>query len=401
METLVDPAPARPSGQLRPSTSHRAPFELELAFTDAYRRSCDDHPAVREAKCLAVQFPAILQAIQETDLLAGRVLPGLVGFSPDEWGSQAFGFYHLPDEIEEELEARDLNPELRARVVEMLEFWNIESTAARVRQSYSEELAAALPSDDWMNAPGVAFPLYRLTGATVNYARLMERGIGGLRADVSGRRARAASTGEETDFFDGMLLALDVLSSVCTFYAEMARRMARDAAGTRANQLETMAGALENIAENAPKTLLEGAQLLWLYALTGDLRNHGRMDTYLGPLLAADIDSGRINDTEALAILQSLWKLMADRETRVHNRVIVGGRGRPDEVAADRFAMLAMEASRTVLEAEPQLSLRFLPGDEPPVDGDGPGRGRRGPYISDSLQRRCQHPGCDVGLPRR
>ena len=106
-------------------------------------------------------------------------------------------------------------------------------------------------------------------------------------------------------------------------------------------------------------------QLFWLYSIVGDIRNHGRMDVYLGTFLARDLASGRLDEDEALRLLQSLWRLMAARNTRVHNRVIVGGRGRPNEADADRFALLAMEATRTVLEVEPQLSLRFYEGQHP------------------------------------
>jgi len=38
---------------------------------------------------------------------------------------------------------------------------------------------------------------------------------------------------------------------------------------------------------------------------------------------------------------------------------------RPNETNADRFALLAMEASRTVKEIEPQLSLRIYNGMNP------------------------------------
>jgi len=48
-----------------------------------------------------------------------------------------------------------------------------------------------------------------------------------------------------------------------------------------------------------------------------------------------------------------------------HGRVIIGGRGRKHEKAADRFAMLAMEATRRTAQAEPQLSLRFYEGQDP------------------------------------
>ncbi len=63
--------------------------------------------------------------------------------------------------------------------------------------------------------------------------------------------------------------------------------------------------------------------------------------------------------------MQSLWQLIADRKTVFNGRVFIGGRGRPDEASADRFALLAMEATRTVIEIEPQLTLRFYEGMNP------------------------------------
>jgi pyruvate-formate lyase len=359
METVLETAPAPPRGQLQPRTSPDRPFELELRFTDVYRQSAAVHPAIREARCLAVQFPAVLSPIEEGDLITGRISPALVGFSPDEWGSTAFGYYHIRGEIESALTEPDLPSDIRDRVLDMLAFWDRESTAARVRDAYTTELSAALPSDDWMNSPGVAFPLYRLTGGNLDYGRLLERGIQGLREDVHARLDRRDAAEMDSGFLDGLLLALDVLSSVCIHYRDEALRIAHESAAERRAELNELAEALDHIASNAPRTFLEAAQLMWLYSITADSRNHGRMDVYLGPFLARDLDGGVLDERRALAITQSLWQLMADRQTRVHNRVIVGGRGRPDEDAADRFAAIAMEATRTVLEAEPQLSFRF------------------------------------------
>src|SRR5690606_1397607 len=53
---------------------------------------------------------------------------------------------------------------------------------------------------------------------------------------------------------------------------------------------------------------------------------------------------------------------------------------------ADRFALLAMEASRTVLEPEPQLSLRFHAGQDPALMAkalDVIGEGRTFPILYD------------------
>lgn len=360
------PAKPRKTGQMVARTSPEHPLEAELRFTETYRRYQEAPSAIREARCLEVQAPALFQPIEAGDLLAGRVLPPLVGFSPDEWGTCAFGYYHLPGLIREAMDEYGIGPAMRARVEEMIAFWDEESTSAKLRRAYPPEMAKYLPEDDWMNTHGVAFPLYRLTGGNVDYAKLLRLGIPGLLAEVEGRRRCVGSAGGDTTLFEGMEIALGVLEGVCRRYEAEARDLAaieRDPA--RRAELLAMAEALAAIQVAPPRSFREAAQLMWLYALNGDIRNHGRMDVYLGDFLARDLDAGVLTEAEALGLLQSLWQLMADRETRVHNRVIVGGLGRPNEAAADRFALLAMEATRTVLEPEPQLSLRFYEGQNP------------------------------------
>lgn len=352
--------------QLSPAISPEAPFEAELRFTDTYRQYQQAHSAIREARCLEAQSADLFRPIEESDLVAGRIQPGLVGFSPDEWGSCAFGYYHLPAVIGAALEQTTLDPETRRQVEEMLAFWKDENTSSRLRAAYPEDMAAALPSDNWMNEPGIAFPLYRVTGGTVDYGRLMRYGIPGMAKIIADRREQAAATGEDTGLFDGMLIVLGVLSEICEHYEREALRLisTTDDPGRR-RDLIAMADALRNISTAPPHSLREAIQLFWLYSLLGDIRNHGRMDVYFGDFLARDLASGVLTEGEALRLLQSLWQLMAARCTRVHNRVIVGGMGRPNEEQADRFALLAMQATRTVLEVEPQLSLRFYTGMNP------------------------------------
>lgn len=57
---------------------------------------------------------------------------------------------------------------------------------------------------------------------------------------------------------------------------------------------------MRGIQHSTPKTFLEGVQLMWIYAVSSDIMNYSRMDDYLGPLYAADIDAGRITEEEAV-----------------------------------------------------------------------------------------------------
>lgn len=56
-------------------------LEQALAFTRAYQNALNEHPAVREALCLAQQYPALCLEIQDHHLFAGRKLyQPFVGF---------------------------------------------------------------------------------------------------------------------------------------------------------------------------------------------------------------------------------------------------------------------------------------------------------------------------------
>jgi pyruvate-formate lyase len=352
-----------PPDMLLPATSEVDPFRAELRFTAAHRAHRDAHPALREAACLTVQLPETLAPIEAEDLFAGRLAPRLCGFTPDEWGAGiSLGYHLLPHLVDEALDTHQVPAARRAEVEEMCQYWRSEQTATKVRANYPPALAAGLPSDRWMAEPGIAFPLYRLCGGTVQNSRLIRLGLPGLRAAVEARRTRG---NVDMELLTGFDQALDLLEGAARHYQSQALDQAAAAGAARRVELEQLAATLGHVCERAPKTYREAAQLFWLYQICGDIRNYGRLDVTLGPLLSRDLQAGTLRDDEALGLTQSLWRLMAARLTRVHNRVIVGGNGRRDEQAADRFALLAIDASRTVLEVEPQLSLRFYPGQDP------------------------------------
>lgn len=341
-------------------------FKTELKFTEVYKKHINDHPAIREAKCLAAQYPDYFTEIKDNDLFAGRIQHGRVGFSIDEWGPTAFAYYCQFEEIENDLKSALYTDDERKKIHEMMEFWKNEDTSEKLRKAYPQKMAQYLPSDDWMNTSGIAFPLYRLTGGNINFKKLLEIGIPGLYKEIESNKNSALQNGKDEKFYEGMKLAVDVLVDVCNHYEKQAsEKAALQTNPTIKNELLEIANTLQAIVISKPKTLREAIQLFWLYANISDIRNYGRMDVYLGDFLVNDIEAGILNEDSALKLLQSLWQLMADKHTVVHNRIIIGGHGRPNEKNADRFAMLAMEATRTVKEIEPQLSLRFYDGMNP------------------------------------
>jgi pyruvate-formate lyase len=341
-------------------------FEEELAFTQAYLQNIDQPAAVREARCLEVQFPAIFSPIREKDLLAGRIdLYPPVGFGMEQ-ASGGPGFYCYEDQVREKMKQMHLNEAETAVVEEMMTFWQKEKTI-------EGKLIARLPEEILrVTSNSVADMFGRLSGAVIDFEKLVKVGLPGLRTEVAQSRERAAREGGDTSFLDGAEIALDLFERIIRDYAAQARSLAEQAAHAkhalhtvdeaREEDLLEMAAALEKVASEPPETLREAAQLAWLYALISGVVNYGRMDVYLGDFYVRDLQANRLTEASALRLVQSLWQLMADRKIIFNGRVFIGGYGRPNEANANRFALLAMEATRTVIEIEPQLTLRWYEG---------------------------------------
>lgn len=333
-------------------------------FTRVYQSFGEEHAAAREAACLAAQYPAVLLPIGEEDLFAGRVEYGIVGFAPKN--GEGFGYYCQDNRMREFVRGEG-RKELRDRTARLLSFWENRCSRARTRAAFPEDMTRALPEDN-LDAPGAAFPLYRMAGWVPDYRELMRLGIPGLKEKIR-EREKDAPGEQEKELFDAMSQTLDLVSVCAKHYAaQIDHILAEDEKAPseeRRAQLLVMRNSLAVIPERPPRTMHEALQLAWLYSLLAVTMDYGRMDDYIGPFYAADLEEGRITQEQALGLLCSLWTLIADTSETVHGRIVIGGRGRADEAAADRFALIAMEASRRVRRSIPQLSLRLYEGCNP------------------------------------
>jgi len=348
-------------------------FSMELEFTKTYRRNMDAHIAIREAKCLQVQFPAVLAEIQDGDRIAGRTNWGWVGFSPHNAPpSCAYGYFCHDLKIIEAVERGNIPADQRDGVMEMLHFWKRETSKAKVEAAFTNKMLPVLFRDEIVSLPYnfkpmIAQPIYRMAGVFVDYEKLVRLGIPGLIKEVSDWRDKAKAADGDHQLYEGMLIALQVLADSCEYYRKQAIEKAlgcKDQA--RAKELEQLATVLGKNAVDRPTTFYEALQLSWLYTLMCGSLELGRMDVYLGDLYVHDVETGVISEAEALSLMHSLWKLINQLFRDVDGRIIIGGKGRPNEKNADRFALLALETTRTFGKAIlPQLTLRFYEGMNP------------------------------------
>lgn len=339
----------------------RQGLDFEIAFTKAYRQAKKQyaHPAQVELACLRAQYPAILHPIQEEDLFAGRHDFGAVGLGIQH---QTGGFGYFIDEarVVYALEQEAGSAAYREGLHEMLTFWRSENSSAKVMHDMPEDIRKALPSDEWDKFPLPATPILRMAGTYLDFDKLVRVGIPGLYAEMRAHLERAQQTGGDATLFECMIGSLDLFVDVCRYYQRQAVALAKEAkTPTRATELMRIAASLAAIQTAAPASLHEAIQLAWLYGLITPAIEYGRLDIYLGDLYVQDVDSGAITDADAVAMVQSFFRLIDHLDCETDGRAIVGGYGRRNTENADRFCLIAMEACRTVHEVLPQFTLRF------------------------------------------
>lgn len=350
---------------LFPGISHGS-YELELGFTKIYQENRNEHRAVREARCLAWQLPRILLDIDDGDLVPGGCRYGAVGFSTQIGG---FLYYFQENEIQAEIAKCQGNTLYVKQLEDMLHFWRQENSRDQLRRKYTDRQLLALPTDDWEGEKAVAYPLYRIAGGILDFSKLLALGIGGLWLEVEAHQQKYTADQEAYSVYEGMKIALETLQEVIHRYGnrakekEMIARKCGDKDTER--RMNAIKQAMESIITNPPNHLLEAVELFWMYVLVSEVRNYGRIDIYLGNYYAEDIDSGYLTQEEADGIILKLWERMGKRRTITDGRVMVGGRGRKNEEHADRLAKACIQATRTLKNPDPQLSLRFYQGMNP------------------------------------
>ena len=372
------------------AVTHSTPVRcgLELGFTDIHRCHSGSHPAVREAACLRFLLPRLLLPIRENDLLAGRIRPHPpVGFGsgPATGGT---GYYCLEHEIRQRMASEPFAPGESIQVERMIDYWRGEATFAdgRLRSRLSRETLDA-------TAGPVAGKTGRLTGGMVDFDKLVRVGIPGLINEIENGLEWSLRGHGDPGLYEGMTTALCLLIDTCLHYGNEARDLSllHPRGSSRRMELLKMADDLDHLIISRPERLSQAIQLFWLYSLLSGVTDLGRMDVVLGDLYIREIDSGRLSKDGARQLLQSFWRLIAGRDPAGQSRIVLGGRGRRNEVNADRFAVAAMEVAAMEVAAAPgrwtpRIDLRIYRGMSPALmqlASDPGGPGGLGPSLHD------------------
>ena len=328
-------------------------------YTETHRRFADASKEQREVECLKVIYPAMFRSIEQQDLIAGRLdfLPIGFGCVTSVGGVGHYCVFGKLRDFQKAIVQED--PQAYERVEALYHYWETRD----LKTIYCNEVLTDTTIGKFIDTEYPLIATARLSGMMLDYKKLLRLGVGGLIRTIHQHLAEQPNN----SFLMAAVDSLHLVTVCADYLREKALYAAANAdSSQRKNELERMAQALENIREDAPRTFHEALQLFWLYALLAGCINYGRIDEFLGPFLAADLDAGRLTEDEAYAYLRSLWGMIENRRTTVNGRIIVGGEGRENKEEADRLMRIAMRVCRDVRYVEPQFTLRL--NAETPID---------------------------------
>ena len=329
-------------------------LEIMEQYTATHKKYSKSSKERREVECLKVIFPVLFRSIEEQDLIAGRLdfLPIGFGTVTSIGGVGHYCVFHKLRTFQKEIGKE--GKEYSDRVERLYKYWENQD----LKVLYCKEILTETTLGRFIDVEYPMIATARLSGMMLDYRLLLEQGISGMKDLIR----KKIENHPENEFYQACLECLEIVVQSAEELKQCALRQIKQL--TEENQqrrieLQRIADGLEYLKYNKPETFHQALQLLWLYALLAGVINYGRLDDFLGPYLAADLEAGRLTEEEAYRYVKSLWTMIENRRTTVNGRVIVGGKGRRYPKEADQFMRIAMKVCKNVKYVEPQFTLRL------------------------------------------
>ncbi|MDF1493159.1 pyruvate formate lyase family protein [Caproiciproducens sp. CPB-2] len=337
-------------------------IQIMEEYTECHRVHSECSVSRREVECLKVLYPRLFRHIEDQDLVVGRLDALPIGFGCVT-SVGGVGHYCVFSKLAKLRQKAAGTPELVERLNALEAYWDNHDT----RSIFFNDSLTETTMGKFVDAKYPAILTARLSGMYLDYPKLIDLGIPGLEALITGCLEKEQEA-DKVDFYKNLLECLQLLKTTILYHVNLCKKQLMQTAGTtRKKQLENIMEALGNILKRKPETLLEGIELSWLYSLLSSVVNYGRMDDYLGELLVHDLQAGLYDERQALAYIKSFFKLIEARRSNVNGRVVIGGKGRRNPETADVFCKIAIQAVMANKDIEPQFTLRIYSGMNPEI----------------------------------
>lgn len=208
-----------------------------------------------------------------------------------------------------------------------------------------------------------------------SYARLLSKGWSGLRAEAE-KSLSCCGSDDKKAAIESFIIAIDACSMYIRRYRDEAERLLEaaeaksgDAAGSNSSgsriaELRRMRDALDHIAAEPAGSFYEAIQLVYLVHEMMYCENVpsavslGRIDQYLYPFYAKDIEKGVITQDEAADLIDAMW-LKVSGYRKAYQNLAVGGCGPDGKNACNELTRMCLDTAARLKVDQPSIAFRW------------------------------------------
>jgi pyruvate formate-lyase/glycerol dehydratase family glycyl radical enzyme len=363
------------------NTTPQVCAERARLVTQAYQAYESDPPVLRRAKALAHVLDNMTIFVDRWELIVGNQAssPRAAPIFPE------YSIHWIEDEIDEfSSRAADVflvHPEVKDELLaEVLPYWRGRTLYDRVMATLpdyvkqAQEIGAISGRGNITSGDGHII---------VDYPKVLREGLEGLIGEAEeALRSLAlydAAAHRKRPFLEAAIVTCRAAVRFAARYAEEAERQARDEPDpVRRAELERISQACRRVPAKPPRTFHEAVQSAWFVHLITQIESNGhsfslgRFDQYTYRFYQADIQDGRLEEQEALDLLQCLWlKLFSVKKIRpwAHTRfgigyttyqnVTIGGQTRDGQDATNELSYMVLRTIRETRLTQPNVSARY------------------------------------------
>ncbi|MBN1801974.1 MAG: hypothetical protein JW891_10735 [Candidatus Lokiarchaeota archaeon] len=219
--------------------------------------------------------------------------------------------------------------------------------------------------------PGTYALLADMQGHVIpGYKRVLELGFKGIEKMATEGLAKLKETDENyeqrKDFYEAVLVTSKAVCDYSNRYAELAVKMAENANEERKVVLLKIAERARRVPALPPTSFMEAIQSVWMTNVVmemsyGDMNifSQGRVDQYLYPFYAADLEEGRITYKQALGAIEEYLVKLASVVIAGQNNITIGGVDNDGNDATNDVSFMFLEAIANVKSLLNTLSIRI------------------------------------------
>lgn len=360
-------------------------------FTRSFRTTEHLPLVVRWAKALAHVMENIDVRILPDELIVGRGGPeGRYGILYPELEGAYFATAGSLLESAEDMPHHFSEQDIAVIRDELLPFWAGRTFRESLADAVPLHLRRLLYKDGDIYVP--SFIIHETATVrhslqwVLDYGKVLQRGFCGIYQEAA-RRLDAldindpSNNWDKAPFYRAVMILCEGIRSFACRYAALARQQAAACGDTvRREELERIAAICEHVPWQPARTFHEALQAQWftqlvsrLEQLHGGIISNGRMDQYLYPFYKKDREEGRLDEEQALELLDCLWLNMAQfvrvqptaagiqiYEGNAHwEHTCIGGQLADGSDATNELSWLLLRSRREFPLDYPELSLRI------------------------------------------